>query len=578
LARMLPDLSSAQLAELKSSAEARFFEACKKQLPASVLVVHSTSWVYRDAADRLREGEADFTIVSPNSGVFAVEVKGGGVRFDKGTGNWTSTDRRGVKHDIKDPFKQAASERFALLDQILGHATWRKRRQQRITAGHAVFLPDIADTKSLVGTNRQREMIGGLDDLPVLDVWFARLEGFWRKDDEQPLGDAGVKLVEEILCRSIEVEPALRGALDALEKQRIRLTESQAKVLRIVGARKRAVISGGAGTGKTLIAAEKARRLTTEGRSVLFLCYNRPLADALADGLRGIPGLTVLSFHQLCERRAADAKSSTGRDVLAEAALAYPGRDERQVFEVQYPYALALANELVEEKYDALVVDEAQDFSDEYWFSIEELLKNPDEGFLYLFLDENQSVYRRHANMPINEAPFYLPGNCRNTAPIHLVGYGFYKGEAVEAPVLEGDEVSFLRAETLLDQARAVAQAVCDWLDAGLQASDLVVLLATTSKRACVDSLRQVRLRHGFSWGFERRSGPNSVLVDTANRFKGLEATAACVWVDEETANARTETLYVALTRAKSLMTVVGASPSVGVVQQGLPESLPSRG
>lgn len=570
---MLPGLSSAQLDDLQSSAEARFFQACKEQLPDSVLVIHSASWIYRDSTGRLREGEADFTVVSPESGVFAIEVKGGGVRFNKETGAWTSRDRFGVTHTIKDPFKQAASERFALLDQILAHPAWRRRAERRMTAGHAVFLPDITETSTLVASSRPHETIGGLDDLPSLGKWFKRLETFWRQDGERPLGDSGVKVVEEILCRSIEVEPALRGALEAIERQRIRLTDSQAKVLRVVGARKRAVISGGAGTGKTLIAAEKARRLAAEGCSVLLLCYNRPLADALSRGLDGVSGLTVMSFHQLCERRAAQAKAATGRDMLAEAALAYPARDQQEVFEVQYPYALALANELVEERFDALLVDEAQDFSDEYWFAIEELLSGPD-ACLYIFLDENQAVYRRHANLPVSEAPFYLPGNCRNTAPIHEAGYRFYKGEEVEAPELEGEEVRLVAAEGFSEQARAIGAAVAGWLDAGLSASELVVLLATSSKKASIDALRKVQLRRGCDWGFESRSGLNSVLVDTANRFKGLEATAACVWVDGDTVQSRPETVYVALTRAKSLMTVVATAESLDAMQRGTGEGL----
>jgi superfamily I DNA/RNA helicase len=68
--------------------------------------------------------------------------------------------------------------------------------------------------------------------------------------------------------------------------------------------------------------------------------------------------------------------ASTGRNLLAEAQDAYPGDSVKHQFDVQMPYALALSNELLEEKFDAIVVDEAQDFSDEYWFAIEELLRD----------------------------------------------------------------------------------------------------------------------------------------------------------------------------------------------------------
>jgi hypothetical protein len=80
------------------------------------------------------------------------------------------------------------------------------------------------------------------------------------------------------------------------------------------------------------------------------------------------------------------------------------------------PYALALSNEVLEDKFDAIVVDEAQDFSDEYWFAVEELLRNQDAGYLYIFIDENQALYPRHYNLPVADEPYFLTSNCRNTA------------------------------------------------------------------------------------------------------------------------------------------------------------------
>lgn len=425
MARMLPELNNDQLRAFRSWAEARFYEACRDQLPDDVLVIHSASWLYRDAQGRVREGEADFTVVVPQSGVLMVEVKGGGVAFDAQAGQWFSVDRNGERHQIKDPFRQAASERYAILNQLTGHPQWRQWRGRRLTLGHAVMLPDINDSRPIQGPDRPREIIGVGRDLVALVPWLERVVGFWRQDSDDPLGSQGTRLVEEILCRSIEVRPVLRSTLEDAERQRIRLTNNQAKVLRVIGGRKRAVISGGAGTGKTLIAVEKARQLAQAGLSVLLLCYNRPLADALSASLQDEPRVQALNFHQLCDRRIALAHRCTGRDLLAEAAAAYPGRSDQHRFDVQMPFALALSNEVLEERYDAVVVDEAQDFSDDYWFAVEELLRNPAEGHLYIFIDQNQTLYRRHANLPVQDEPFYLTANCRNTAPIHEVGYLF---------------------------------------------------------------------------------------------------------------------------------------------------------
>jgi len=64
------------------------------------------------------------------------------------------------------------------------------------------------------------------------------------------------------------------------------------------------------GTGKTILAREKARRLAAEGFRTLLVCFNQPLARTLADDLAGAPapgGLDVLTFHELCLRMGREA-------------------------------------------------------------------------------------------------------------------------------------------------------------------------------------------------------------------------------------------------------------------------------
>jgi Mrp family chromosome partitioning ATPase len=87
------------------------------------------------------------------------------------------------------------------------------------------------------------------------------------------------------------------------------LTTNQRKVLRILGNRKRAVIAGGAGTGKTLIAVEKASASSRQTAAVgllLLATTGRSQMRWLQD-VADEPRITVLSFHQLCDRRIAEA-------------------------------------------------------------------------------------------------------------------------------------------------------------------------------------------------------------------------------------------------------------------------------
>ena len=213
MARMIPGVTEEQLRQFRSKAEARFYRSCKEQLPDDRLVIHSVSWIYRDDNDRLREGEADFTIVSPHAGIIAVEVKGGGVSFDATTGSWYSIDRFNSKNPIKDPFRQASDERHAIKDQLAGSALWRRWRGSRLTLGHAVMFPDIHDARQLVSPDRKLEFIGVDADMGALVQWVSRVFDFWRRPDVDALGIQGLELVENILCSSVEIRPALRSLL-----------------------------------------------------------------------------------------------------------------------------------------------------------------------------------------------------------------------------------------------------------------------------------------------------------------------------------------------------------------------------
>jgi len=265
--------------------------------------------------------------------------------------------------------------------------------------------------------------------------------------------------------------------------------------------------------------------------------------------------------------------ASTGRNLLAEAAEAYPGNSDKHQFDVQMPYALALSNELLEEKFDAIVVDEAQDFSDEYWFAIEELLRDQVSGYLYIFIDENQALYPRHGNLPVPDEPYYLTSNCRNTAPIHDVGYAFYSGEPIDGPELPGPAVEREAIDGDEQQADAVAHRVRKWLvDEALRPQDVVVLVAKKPK-AYVYELLQAKSIHGsVAWVMEDHGRTRSVLVDTVARFKGLEAQAVVLWLGDEVIDEEQwETVYVGATRAKSLLCILGSPRTLKALRADRP-------
>ncbi|HXF73999.1 MAG TPA: AAA family ATPase, partial [Actinomycetota bacterium] len=242
-------------------------------------------------------------------------------------------------------------------------------------------------------------------------------------------GPAGVEAIVRALAHDVEIRHPL--ALDVAEADReiLRLSEEQFRLLDMLAGNRRVAVAGPAGSGKTLLAAEKARRLAAQGFRVLFTCYNRPLAEYLRKALADAPGVDVETFHGLALKLAEEA----GVEVHGDRKD--PGFWDRGV-----PQAFERAVERLGPRYDALVVDEAQDFAGDWWTPLMLLLHDPDRGVLYTFSDDNQAIYRR-PELPEGLATFRLSEVWRNTEQIFTAMNGFYQGEEIVCMGPEGPQV-----------------------------------------------------------------------------------------------------------------------------------------
>ena len=439
---MYPVLEGLGLESLTSQAEAKFYIACRDQLPPATLVVHSLALIRLGADGARKDAESDFVIVDPDRGILVVEVKGGSIDFDPVSGRWSSTGRSG-RYAIKDPFRQATTQKHALLGYLCDDPRAKNVGIERMLFAHAVMFPDADNLERLRLPSAPSAIVGGRANLNGVLAWFDGVFTYWtgetRKRDAP--GPAGVSLCERILCSPVSVRPLLASELASEELRRVELTRQQSRLLRALGMRRRAVICGGAGTGKTLLALERAMELARSGKPVLLLCYNRPLSDFFKAAAMGVDGLHAMTFHQLCDWRIRVTRTETGRDLAAEAAREFPRGDR---FDIQLPYALARSAEETPLRYDPIIVDEAQDFLADYWLPIEMLLGDVSQGHLYAFLDHNQAIYGGAARPPIDDDPFLLTANCRNTRFIHEAAYRHYTGIETDHPEIDGAPIEEL--------------------------------------------------------------------------------------------------------------------------------------
>ncbi|MFC7498468.1 UvrD-helicase domain-containing protein [Enterovirga sp. GCM10030262] len=548
-------------ASSQSGAELRLYRTLGEQLGPQFTVLHSVAWIAKPQDGAPRDGETDLLVLHPVLGALVIEVKGGRIELDYRQARWTSTDRHGQEHPIKNPFDQAKVGKYGLLQKLRESQVWQRLQIHRFNIGHAAFFPDIGNGRNLRGPDAPPEIIGDSEDMADLERWVTDALNYWRDTERGGLDELGARGVDHIVsmfARTVSTRALLSARIRSEEARRIELTERQAIVLDMLRRQNRVMIAGGAGTGKTLLAREKAVRLAQEGMRTLLMCFNRGLADHLREQSAGVENLDVASFHQVCHRWLERARKELGEDCLAEARSRHPAADE---YHQLMPIALADAIYGLGPSYDAIIVDEAQDFGDEYWMPVEMLLNNVENGLLYVFLDENQDVYSRSGEIPIKGESVVLDRNCRTSAAIHRAAYRHYRGAEVLTSDIEGVPVETVTAGDIDRQAKSIS-AIVTRLVAEERVAPHHIAVLVCDHGGKLDYERALR-KHPFPKAvtLDHLEGyrEGSVTVDTVRRFKGLERQVIILWgFDHADPELDRETIYVGMSRATSALYLVG--------------------
>ncbi len=310
----------------------------------------------------------------------------------------------------------------------------------------------------------------------------------------------------------------------------------------------RAAISGGAGTGKTVLAMEEAKRCAEGGLRTLFVCYNRGLATETRRRLEGGPSVTVMTFHELCA------------DMSRRAGIPGPeGIPDKQLFEEIWPELLMQAFErLPDERYDAIIVDEGQDFLPLWWTAVESGLR-PDGGRQFrIFYDNNQRVYASAIKLPedVDLVPIRLTLNLRNTRRIHELVRQHYTGHEIEAVGPEGIEVHWITVKSANDLGQKVSDCVAHLESLERVASDDMAVLVATE--AAIDTIAPGKRLGEFRTARCDEQSEGRIVVDSIRRFKGLERPVIVIAATPDTV-IDTELPYVALSRARAHLVIAGS-------------------
>ncbi len=521
---------------LANGAERNVYQALLEQLQPNDGVVPG-----QRVTDHLKDHEVDFVVAIEGAGIVCLEVKGGDVWHDGDT--WWQR-RRGDDHKI-DPVRQARDACYALREFIEKDDRWT---QGRLRWDYVVVLPNaqIADDFALPECPRWKVI--DRNDLPTL-VDKLKHVLLQQELDRPLLTRQGIEQLSTALSgRGLPQRSVVARAL-ASDDAADALTEHQAVILDAIQLLNRVEIRGGAGSGKTFLAVEQARRLSAKGQRVALLCYSHGLASYLeritAHWRRRHQLAYVGEFHAL--GMLWGAPEGPDESLRTEETV--------QFWEHDLPLHMAdLAAQLDPgHRFDSIVVDEAQDFADAWWDPLLAALKDDETGGLYVFTDEGQRVFNRHGSPPVPLVPLVLDHNLRNTRQI-----------ANAFQPLVGQPMRFLGGD-----GPAVKFVACSRGDAMNAGDDEVELLLEEGWRPEDVALLTTGTRHPEQK--ERQAAGNAAYWDSfwdADQvfyghvlgFKGLERRAVVLVVNEVSAFERSrERLYVGLSRARDQLVVCGA-------------------
>ncbi len=542
----------------KRSAERRVYKAVS-MLPDEYTVFYSTAWQVRDPRSGAQDGEADFIIAHPEMGAMILEVKGGGIRYDPQEMQWYSLDRSNVEHSIKDPVQQVRKSKDALISKLRELPKWGGRY---LTIAYMLVFPDVRISNVALRPDLPRALLIDSEDLAHIAE---RVEaGFeWCYGEEKrrgALGVDGVRLLESFLARSFTLRSRLGVELEQDEARILELTERQMSFLHFIQSHRRALIEGCAGSGKTTLALEKARQLSEQGFDTLLLCFNVPLAEYLRQ--RVPAGVDVFHFHGLCKHLRAEMVRLGLLNLENEKQydqLTY--LDEQYINDQLLPELLLQAVLELGPLYDAIIVDEGQDFRDEWWEIIIELLRDKDNGIWYVFFDNNQNIYNRHANLEklITIPPFTLSENCRNTRTIYEVVRQLHTNpQSITSFGPPGRPPEIFYFATKKEQEDTLKRVLHRYVnEEGVQTSHITLL--TTRKPSSTVCAPGKKLGNFLltEW-MDSDQDQDKIRVTSVYRFKGLENRVIVLTGFEDVNPSKiNQLLYVACSRARTHLIIV---------------------
>jgi len=452
MAKMIPPFINP---DVTSNAERKIFELLRESSELSEYTcLHSLGL---SKHSRKRQGEIDFVLVGNNI-ILCLEVKGG--RVERKDGSWLFKDRYGQENrKIEGPFVQVSTAMYSLKKDLEA----KFGVNHGYLFGYGVIFPDIEF--STLSPEWDDLIVYDLkDSTKPIDDYIHRISNYWYKKTPTYHKNSNLSKSEVInyFRGDFELATPLWAEISKTEEEIMQFTQEQYRALDQMEGNPRLIFTGAAGTGKTLLALEKARRNFFGKQKTLLLCFNRLLGARLQKEALGIDPegdfLNATSIHKYFFREI---------NKLPELKLKFDrlsaGKSATEIYSEILPtfFIDAIEKSLIE-KYDCLIIDEGQDLlCENYLLALDCLLKGGlKDGSWTVFLDPGgqAKLFNRFSLDAYEElkklgaTEYKLDLNVRNTLQIATqatIVSGFPAGKTR----IEGPKVEFKLCDNETDMA-----------------------------------------------------------------------------------------------------------------------------
>ncbi|WP_031548885.1 nuclease-related domain-containing DEAD/DEAH box helicase [Oribacterium sp. FC2011] len=501
----------------------------------------------QNSHDHKTMSEVDFLYIC-TSGLLCIEVKGGQVKKEDSI--WMSVNKRGETFKIQDPFFQTHGCMKAA-SSFLENTYGKKSIESFFCVGCAVVFPECIAECNGDGVIKD-VMFDGRNDLSKFNDFLINSLKYWSDELYQKQRKRTTQLSQDQIDQIVTLfegdfcsVPSMKLQIDTSYSEMLKLTDEQFDVFHSIEENKRVLVFGSAGTGKSILAAEKLRLNISKKRSVAYICFNKNMASYVEQNVKCPKNSFVGTYHSLLGQYISESYTLS-TDELSCIFL------EKKVSP--------------KNKYDLIIIDEAQDLLS---INMLECINSfSQQGMAnsewIIFADPNQDIFQKGKRLEntINEIRnkynpciLRLYKNCRNTAPIVRRTSMLTSIPPTKYLKLTGPDVKAFEFKDNNDAIFIIDKEIKSLLSGGTFVRDIMILSTKKKENSILKSTNMMANIPLVEVKSFKGLKNNQINYMTVQSFKGLESKVV-FYIDidgfDSIDNRRIN--YVAMTRAQILL------------------------